>query len=46
VVEALDRLSTRLAWTQRDAEAWWIAYREGKAAADATAAATAPAAKA
>ena len=35
VIEALDRLSTRLAWTQRDAEAWWTAYRESKAAADA-----------
>ncbi len=28
VIEALDRLSTRLAWTQRDAEAWWTSYRE------------------
>jgi hypothetical protein len=28
VIEALDRLSTRLSWTQRDAEAWWIAYRK------------------
>jgi serine/threonine-protein kinase len=32
VVDALDRLSTRLAWTQRDAGAWWSAYREAKAA--------------
>jgi len=32
VIEALDRLSTRLAWTQRDAGAWWTAYRETKAA--------------
>jgi len=32
VIEALDRLSTRLAWTQRDAEAWWTAYRATKAA--------------
>ena len=32
VIEALDRLSTRLAWTQRDAEAWWTAFREAKAA--------------
>ena len=28
VVEAIDRLSSRLAWTQIDAEKWWIAYRE------------------
>jgi serine/threonine-protein kinase len=27
MIEALDRLSTRLSWTQRDAEAWWNAYR-------------------
>ena len=46
VIEALDRLSTRLAWTQRDAEGWWTAYREAKAAEDATTVAAAPAAKA
>ena len=23
VIEALDRLASRLAWTQRDATAWW-----------------------
>jgi serine/threonine protein kinase len=34
VIEALDRLSTRLAWTQRDAGAWWTAYRETKEAAE------------
>ena len=28
VVEALDRLSSRLAWTQPDAVAWWAAYRQ------------------
>ena len=28
VVEALDRLSNRLAWTQPDAAAWWASYRE------------------
>ena len=27
VVEALDRLSSRLAWTQPDAAAWWASYR-------------------
>jgi serine/threonine-protein kinase len=43
VIEALDRLSTRLAWTQRDAEGWWTAFREAQAAADAK---SAPAAKA
>ena len=43
VIEALDRLSTRLAWTQRDAEGWWTAFREAKAAEDAK---SAPAAKA
>ena len=30
VVEAIDRLSSRLAWTQIDAEKWWIAYRESR----------------
>ena len=43
VIEALDRLSTRLAWTQRDAEAWWTAFREAKASEGAQ---SAPAAKA
>ncbi len=43
MIEALDRLSTRLAWTQRDAEGWWTAFREAKAAEDAK---SAPAAKA
>ncbi len=33
VVEALDRLSTPLAWTQADAEAWWAKYRESRDAA-------------
>jgi eukaryotic-like serine/threonine-protein kinase len=35
VVEALDRLSTPLAWTRADAEAWWAKYRgsRGEAAA-------------
>ncbi len=28
VVEALDRLASRLAWTQADAVAWWTAYRK------------------
>jgi serine/threonine-protein kinase len=28
VVEALDRLSSRLAWTQPDAAAWWASYRQ------------------
>ena len=27
VIEALDRLSTRLSWTQSDAAAWWADYR-------------------
>ena len=27
VMEALDRLATRLAWTQSDAAAWWADYR-------------------
>ena len=27
VVEALDGLSSRLAWTQPDAAAWWASYR-------------------
>lgn len=26
VIEALDRLASRLAWTQRDATAWWEAF--------------------
>jgi serine/threonine-protein kinase len=38
VIEALDRLSTRLAWTQSDAAAWWAAYRESRAALKAAAA--------
>ena len=33
VIEAMDRLSSRLAWTQPDADAWWSAYREGRKAA-------------
>jgi serine/threonine-protein kinase len=32
VVEALDRLSSRLAWTQVDAERWWDSYRESRGA--------------
>ena len=32
VIEALDRLSSRLAWTQPDADAWWSAYRESRKA--------------
>jgi serine/threonine-protein kinase len=31
VVEALDRLSSRLAWTQPDAAAWWASYRQTRA---------------
>jgi serine/threonine-protein kinase len=30
VIDALDRLSTRLAWTQADAAAWWARYRQGQ----------------
>jgi len=26
-LEALDRLASRLAWTQPDAAAWWATYR-------------------
>ena len=33
VIEALDRLASRLAWTQADADAWWSAYRESGASA-------------
>ena len=33
VIDALDRLSSRLAWTQADADAWWRAYRESGASA-------------
>ncbi|MEP7183621.1 MAG: serine/threonine-protein kinase, partial [Betaproteobacteria bacterium] len=36
VIEALDRLSSRLAWTQVDAEAWWATYREAQASAQAS----------
>ena len=32
VIEALDRLSSRLAWTNADAETWWASYRESCAA--------------
>jgi serine/threonine-protein kinase len=31
VVEALDRLASRLAWTQVDAAAWWADYRRSTA---------------
>jgi len=31
VIEALDRLSGRLAWTNADAAAWWASYRESSA---------------
>lgn len=31
VIEALDRLASRLAWTQRDASAWWNEYRNADA---------------
>jgi serine/threonine-protein kinase len=37
VVEALDRLASRLAWTQKDAAAWWAAYRKGRASGTAAA---------
>jgi len=30
VVEALDRLASRLAWTQGDAAAWWSEYRKSR----------------
>ena len=33
VINALDRLSSRLAWTQVDASAWWSAYRANRKAA-------------
>jgi serine/threonine protein kinase len=33
VVEALDRLASRLAWTQVDAAAWWSEYRKRRQAA-------------
>jgi eukaryotic-like serine/threonine-protein kinase len=44
VVEALDRLASRLAWTQGDAAAWWAEYRKsrGRAPRPARAAADAP----
>ena len=31
VIEALDRLSGRLAWTNADAAAWWASYRDSSA---------------
>jgi tRNA A-37 threonylcarbamoyl transferase component Bud32 len=34
VIEALDGLSSRLAWTQVDAAAWWAHYRESRAPGD------------
>jgi serine/threonine protein kinase len=40
VIEALDRMSSRLSWTQTDAAAWWAAHaqrRQGAAAATAAA---------
>ena len=32
VVETLDRLASRLAWTQLDAAAWWREYRSRRRA--------------
>ena len=32
VIDALDRLSSRLAWTQADADAWWTEYRASRKA--------------
>ncbi len=32
VIEALDRISNRLAWTQVDAAAWWASYRASRGA--------------
>jgi serine/threonine-protein kinase len=42
VVEALDRLASRLAWTQLDAAAWWAEFRRSRrpATTDSTARAT------
>jgi serine/threonine protein kinase len=34
VIEALDRLSSRLAWTQTDAAAWWAEYHARNGTAD------------
>jgi hypothetical protein len=34
LIDALDRLSSRLAWTHADADEWWSDYRERKAAAE------------
>jgi len=36
VIEALDRLASRLAWTQDDAAAWWDRHDERRRAAGAT----------
>jgi serine/threonine-protein kinase len=35
VIDALDRLSSRLAWTQIDAAAWWAHYRKRRATGEA-----------
>lgn len=35
-IEALDRLSSRLAWTQPDAAAWWADYRKNRRATNGT----------
>jgi serine/threonine protein kinase len=32
LIQALDRITTRLAWTQLDASAWWREYRQEAAA--------------
>jgi serine/threonine-protein kinase len=32
VIEALDRMASRLAWTNADAERWWAEYRRSRAA--------------
>ena len=45
VIESLDRLSSRLAWTQRDATAWWERYYAERDAAKNAATGGAPPAK-
>jgi hypothetical protein len=42
VIEALDRIASPLAWTQRDAKAWWDAHQAALAASDKKNAASPP----
>jgi hypothetical protein len=43
VIEVLDRVASRLSWTQRDATAWWDQFMREEASAEKPPANSAPA---